>query len=181
MSYTCTSAGAALDASAVLSLLRRSSYVPWKTASTLMLLWLLLKPSTILLRASPLTPDIACHHTIPAAGLTSLPGAWALSSWLPPPPVPGVPPPHAATSIVIPSASAANLRICPSTALALDRTRGESSDELTLPEHEQGERRYGDHDDTRHDEPPAERLLEAKLRYADLRGAHQRLVRNEER
>src|SRR3981081_4021744 len=45
-----------------------------------MALWLALKLLTILLSASPLMPDIACHHVTFAAGLTSLPGARALWS-----------------------------------------------------------------------------------------------------
>src|SRR6266550_5422092 len=156
MSYTCATAGAAFDASAVFSLDSRSSYEPWNTASTLMLLWLLLKPATILLTASPFTPPIACHHTILAAGLTSLPGAWALRSVplpaLPPPPVP--PPPHAAAIIASASPSPASFRIFPSIALTLDRTGGQSANELALPEYEQGERRHRDHDDTRHYKTP---------------------------
>src|SRR3979490_1804492 len=100
MSYTCTSAGAAFEAMAVLSFARRSSYVPWKIASTLILLWLLLKPATILLSASPLTPDMACHQVIAAAGATSLAGASALMSAAPPlgaAPV-GAAPPQAAAA-----------------------------------------------------------------------------------
>src|SRR2546430_15319328 len=147
-----------------------------------MALWLLLKFVTILLSASPLMPDIACHQVIWAAGLTSLPGARAL--WSPvglAPPAPGVPPPHAAASIESAIANAASLRIFPSMPLPLDRTRGQSSDQLTLPQYEQGECWYSDHDDTRHDQAPAERFLEPQLRDADLSGAHERLVGDEER
>src|SRR3954469_19506214 len=98
---------------AVFSFASRSSYVPWKIASTLILLWLALKPATILLRASPLTPDIACHQVIVAAGATSLAGASALMSApaLADGFAPVVPPPQAAAAIVIARASVASLRI----------------------------------------------------------------------
>src|SRR3954466_14803118 len=127
---------------AVFSLASRSSYVPWKIASTLILLWLALKPATILLRASPLTPDIACHQVIVAAGATSFAGASALMS--PPPlgvpPVPGAVPPQAAASIVIASPSPRSLRIDASMypSLSLDRTGGQAANQLTLAKHEQG-------------------------------------------
>src|SRR5207253_10584816 len=84
-------------------------------------------------------------------------------------------------AIVNASASVASLRIFPSCVLALDRPGGEASDQLTLSQHEQGERRYSDHDDTGHDQAPAERFLEAQLRYPNLRRAHERLVRDEQR
>src|SRR5881296_894203 len=184
MSYTCTRAGAAFEAMAVLSFASRSSYVPWKIASTLILLWLLLNPATILLSASPLTPDIACHQVSVAAGATSFAGASALMSAGAPlgavPPV-GVVPPQAAAAIVNARASVVSLRIFPSCVLALDRPGGEASDQLTLTQHEQGERRYGDHDDTGHDQAPAERFLEAQLRDPYLRRAHECLVRDEQR
>jgi hypothetical protein len=81
----------------------------------LILLWLLLNPATILLSASPLTPDMACHHVIVAAGATSLPGASPLMSAAPlaagPPPPGVVVPPQAAAAIVNASASVASLRI----------------------------------------------------------------------
>src|SRR6185503_13387287 len=101
---------------AVLSFASRSSYVPWKIASTLILLWLALKPSTIFLTASPFTPDIACHHVMVAAGATSLAGARPLMSPLllaagPPPPVL---PPQAAAATMIARPNAASLRIFPS-------------------------------------------------------------------
>src|SRR6185503_7482289 len=174
MSYTCTSAGAEFDASAVFSLASRSSYVPWKIASTLILLWLLLNPATILLTASPLTPDIACHQVMVAAGATSLAGASALLS-----DPPGVKPPQAVATIVNARASVASLRIFPSIVSALDRPGGQPPDQLALPHHEQGERRYSDHDDTGHDQTPAERFLEAELRDPYLRRAHKRLVRDQ--
>ena len=90
--------------------------MPWKTVVTLILLWLLLKPVTILFSASPLTPDIACHHVIVAAGATSFPGASALMSPAPlgAAPPPGVVPPQAAATIVSASANVASLRIFPS-------------------------------------------------------------------
>src|SRR5438034_5988381 len=65
--------------------------------------------------------------------------------------------------------------------LTLHRPCGEPANELPLPCDEQGERRYGDHDDTGHDDAPPGRFLEAQLRDADLGGAHERLVRDEER
>src|SRR6266436_5221662 len=147
-----------------------------------MALWLLLKFVTILLSASPLMPDIACHQVICAAGLTSLPGARALWSpvGLAPPPL-GVPPPHAAASIESAIANAASFRIFPSMPLPLDRTRGQSSDQLTLPQYEQGECWYSDHDDTRHHQTPTERLFEAQLRDADLRRSHERFIGDQER
>src|SRR6185503_5392540 len=174
MSYTCTRAGAAFDARAVFSFASRSSYVPWKMASTLILFWLLLKAVTILLIASPFTPPIACHQVIAAAGATSLAGASALLS-----DPPGARPPQAVATIVNARASVASLRIFPSIVSALDRPRGQPPDQLALPQYEQGERRYSDHDDTGHDQAPAERFLEAELRDPDLRRPHERLVRDE--
>src|ERR1700730_15990375 len=147
-----------------------------------MALWLALKLFTILFNASPLMPDIACHHVIFAAGLTSLPGARAL--WSPvglAPLPPGLPPPHAAPSIESVIANAASFRIFPSMPLPLDRARGQSSDQLTLPQYEQGECWYSDHDDTRHHQTPAQRLFEPKLRDADLRRSHEGLIGDQER
>jgi hypothetical protein len=83
-----------------------------------------LKPETILLMASPLTPDIACHQVIVAAGATSFPGARALMSPAAPvavgPPPGVVVPPQAAATIVSASASVASLRIFPSMRLNFD-------------------------------------------------------------
>src|SRR5438445_9401964 len=61
-------------------------------------------------------PDIACHQTIFAAGLTSLPGARALWSPVPVPLVPpGAAPPHAAATTENASANTASFRMVPST------------------------------------------------------------------
>src|SRR5437879_13829209 len=70
---------------------------------------------------------------------------------------------------------------CPPLCRSLDRPRGQPAYELTRTHHEQGERRYGDHDDTRHHEAPAERFFEPQLRDPDLCRAHERLVRDKER
>src|SRR5256886_3525190 len=139
MSQTCTSAGAEFEARAVLSFASRSSYDPWKTASTVMLPWLLLKLSTIRFSASPLMPPCACHQVIFAAGLTSLPGAFGPVSAAGPPPPPPVPPPQAAASKVSPSASAPSLRIFPSSGwpVTCHRTRRQ----LALRQPEQDRRR----------------------------------------
>src|SRR4029453_16500075 len=111
-----------------------------------------------------------------AAGATSLAGASALLS-----DPPGARPPQAVATIVTASASVASLRIFPSIVSALDRPRGQPPDQLALPQHEQGERRCSDHDDTGHDQAPAQRFLEAKLGDPYLRRAHKRLVRDQER
>src|SRR3989442_13676329 len=105
-----------------------------------MLLWLLLKLSTIRFSASPLMPPCACHQVIFAAGLTSLPGAFGPVSAAGPPPPPPVPPPQAAASKVSPSASAPSLRIFPSSGwpLTCHRTRGQAADQLALRQPEQG-------------------------------------------
>src|SRR5437867_2406892 len=69
----------------------------------------------------------------------------------------------------------------PPLCLSLDRPRGQSSYELTLTQHEQGERRYGDNDNPPHNEDQAERFFEQQLRDPDLCRAHERLVRDKER
>src|SRR5439155_807440 len=154
---------------AVLSFASRSSYVPWKIASTSMPLPLSLKLFTIRLIASPFTPDIACHHVIFVAGLTSLPGACALRSCAPPP-VP--PPPHATATMASAKANAVSLLMSPPCASpayesydrgsrdavlvpcssALYRASGQATDELALADHEECKRRQGDHHDAGHDE-----------------------------
>src|SRR4029077_17149951 len=77
--------------------------------------------------------------------------------------------------------NAASLRIFPSMPLPLDRTRGQPSDQLTLPQYEQGECWYSDHDDTRHHQTPAQRLLETQLRDADLRRSHEGFIGDQKR
>src|SRR3989442_1132701 len=75
------------------------------------------------------------------------------------------------------------LRACASfpPCLPLHRTRGQTWDQLTLPKNQRREGWYSDYDDPRHDEAPAERLLEAQLRDADLRGSHERFICDQQR
>src|SRR5687767_4165425 len=184
------SAGAALDASAVFSFASASSYVPWKIASTVILFWLLLNASTALLTASPFVPPMACQKTILLAGSTPLSGAFGPVSAAVPLPA-GEPPPHAVATSARAMARLTKVRMSlllrgprvrgPRSMLALDGAGGQSANELTLAEEQEDQRRRSDHDDAGHEEAPAQRLLEAQLREPDLRRAHERLVRDEER
>src|SRR5438270_13386442 len=80
------------------------------------------------------------------------------------------------------SASARDLRMrLPPRLLTLDRSCREPANELPLPRDQESERRYRDHDDTRHDDTPPGGFLEAQLRHPDLGRTHERLVGDEQR